>query len=161
MSRDRVPMTLRGHALLQQELKRLKREERPTIIKEIEEAIAHGDLSENAEYKFAKEKQGFIEGRIQEIDDKLARAEIIELHSAPDKVTFGCLVKATDLNNDDNAVYIIVGADEADIKERKISYESPIARAFLNKEVGDIAEVQAPKGVRELEITEIDVPPQE
>lgn len=161
MSNDRVPMTRRGHALLTEELKRLKKEERPKIVKEIEEARAHGDLSENAEYKFAKEKQGFIEGRIREIDDKLARAEIIEIHAAPPKVVFGCQVKAVDLETDDEAVYIIVGADEADIKVRKVSYESPIARAFLNKEVGDIAEVHAPKGVRELEIIEIDIPPQE
>jgi transcription elongation factor GreA len=154
-------MTPAGHTALKEELKRLKSVERPKIVKEIEEALAHGDLSENAEYKYAKEKQGFIEGRIREIDDKLARAEVVELRHAPEAVQFGCMVRALDLETDAEDTYIIVGQDEVDIKKRRISYESPIARALVNKRVGDVVEVNAPRGTRELEIVAIEIPPAE
>ena len=155
---DRVPMTKAGHAALVAELKKLKSVDRPRNVKDIEEALDHGDLKENAEYKYAKEKQGFIQGRIQEIDDKLARAEVIELTSAPGKVTFGCQVVVVDAETDEEQMFIIVGQDELDIKLRKISYESPIARALLQKAVGDLVEVNAPRGVRELEIVSIEIP---
>lgn len=151
-------MTPAGLQALKEELKRLKSVERPKIVREIEEALDHGDLSENAEYKFAKEKQGFIEGRIQEIDDKLARAEVIELKEAPPKVTFGCRITVLDLETDEEAIYVIVGEDEVDVKAGRISYKSPIARALLGKEETDVAEVNAPRGVRELEIVKIGLP---
>ena len=149
-------MTPEGYAALQEELKRLKTVERPRISDEIGRAAALGDLSENAEYHAAREKQGFIEGRIREIDDKLARAEVIDgKAAATDKVTFGCTVVAVDLETDEKVTYRIVGEDEADVKARKISYKSPLARAFVGKKKKEIAEVQAPKGLREFEILDI------
>lgn len=149
-------MTPEGHAALQEELKRLKTIERPKISAEIGAAAALGDLSENAEYHAAREKQGFIEGRIRELDDRLARAEVIDNRLlGTDKVVFGATVVAVDLETDEKMSYRIVGEDEADVKARKISHKSPIARALIGKKRKDIVEVQAPKGIRELEILEI------
>ena len=153
---DKVPMTPEGYAALQEELKRLKTVERPKISEEIGRAAALGDLSENAEYHAAREKQGFIEGRIREIDDKLARAEVIDSRSkGTETVTFGATVVAQDLETDEKVTYRIVGEDEADVKARKVSYKSPVARALIGKKKKDVVEVQAPKGLRELEILDI------
>ena len=149
-------MTREGYNALQEELKRLKTVDRPKISEEIGRAAALGDLSENAEYHAAREKQSFIEGRIREIDDKLARAEVIDKPASPDgRVTFGATVIAVDLETDEKVTYRIVGEDEADVKARKISYKSPIARAFLGKKKKDIVDVQAPKGIREFEILDV------
>ena len=149
-------MTPEGYQALQEELKRLKSIERPKISAEIGAAAALGDLSENAEYHAAREKQGFIEGRIRELDDRLARAEVIDGRlQGTDKVSFGSTVYAIDLDTDEKVSYRIVGEDEADVKARKISYKSPIARAFMGKKRGDTAEVSAPKGIREFEIKDI------
>lgn len=151
---QKIPLTVVGADLLKQELHNLKSIDRPAIIEAIAEARSHGDLSENAEYEAAKERQGFIEGRIAEIEHKLSIALIIdptEIH-AEGKVVFGCTVTLQDLSNDEEVTYQIVGEDEADIKQQKISVGSPIARALIGKEEGDIAEVQAPSGMREYEI---------
>ena len=146
-----------GADMLKQELQQLKSVARPSVIEAIAEARSHGDLSENAEYEAAKERQGFIEGRIAEIEHKLSMAHIIdpkEIH-AEGKVVFGSTVTLEDLDNEEEVVYQIVGEDEADIKQRKISVGSPIARALIGKEEGDVAEVQAPGGVREYEIVQV------
>lgn len=150
----KIPLTVRGAELLKAELQQLKSVARPEIIAAIAEARSHGDLSENAEYEAAKEKQGFIEGRIAELENKLSLAQVIdpkEIH-ADGRIVFGTTVTVLDLETDDETTYQIVGDDEADIKESKISVNSPIARAMIGKEEGDIAEVQAPSGVREYEI---------
>ena len=154
---QKIPLTARGAELLKQELQRLKSVARPEIIEAIAEARSHGDLSENAEYEAAKEKQGFIEGRISELEHKLSMAHIInpaEIH-AEGKVVFGATLMLEDLDSGDHVRYQIVGEDEADIKAGKISVVSPIARALIGKEEGDVAEVQAPGGVREYEIVEV------
>ena len=153
----KIPLTIRGAELLKNELQQLKSVARPEVIAAIAEARSHGDLSENAEYEAAKEKQGFIEGRIAEIEHKLSHAHIInpaEIH-AEGKVVFGATLMLEDLDSGDHVRYQIVGEDEADIKAGKISVVSPIARALIGKEVGDVAEVQAPGGVREYEIVEV------
>ena len=140
------------------ELQQLKSVARPEVIAAIAEARSHGDLSENAEYEAAKERQGFIEGRIAEIENKLARALVVkpaEIH-AEGKVVFGATVTLSDVDSGDKVRYQIVGDDEADIKHFKISVNSPIARAMIGKEEGDIAEVQAPGGVREYEIVSVE-----
>ena len=138
MSDERVPMTLEGKRALEEELRNLKHHERPRIVKAIEEARMHGDLSENAEYKYAKERQSFIEGRIQEIGDKLARADIIDVAMiTSSKVMFGATVTLLDIEKETEVIYKIVGTDEADVKKKKISISSPIARALLGKEAGD------------------------
>lgn len=150
----KIPLTVRGAELLKAELQQLKSVVRPEIIAAIAEARSHGDLSENAEYEAAKEKQGFIEGRIAELENKLSLAQVIdpkEIH-ADGRIVFGTTVTVLDLETDDETTYQIVGDDEADIKESKISVNSPIARSMIGKEEGDIAEVQAPSGVREYEI---------
>ena len=150
----KIPLAVRGAELLKAELQQLKSVARPEIIAAIAEARSHGDLSENAEYEAAKEKQGFIEGRIAELENKLSLAQVIdpkEIH-ADGRIVFGTTVTVLDLETDDETTYQIVGDDEADIKEFKISVNSPIARAMIGKEEGDIAEVQAPSGVREYEI---------
>lgn len=154
---QKVPLTVYGAELLKAELQQLKSVARPAVIEAIAEARSHGDLSENAEYEAAKERQGFIEGRIAEIENKLSQAHIIdpkEIH-AEGKVVFGATVRLSDLENDEEVCYQIVGDDEADIKQGKISVSSPIARAMIGKEEGDVAEVQAPGGVREYEIVEV------
>ena len=154
---ERVPMTIEGHQALEAELQRLKSEERPRIIQAIAEARAHGDLKENAEYHAAREQQGFIEGRIQEIEGKLSNAQVIDVASlnANGRVVFGATVVILDLENDSEVTYQIVGDDEADIKAGLISVSSPVARALIGKEEGDVAEVQAPGGTREYEISEV------
>ena len=154
---QKIPLTVLGADMLKQELQQLKSVARPSVIEAIAEARSHGDLSENAEYEAAKERQGFIEGRIAEIEHKLSMAHIIdpkEIH-AEGKVVFGSTVTLEDLDNEEEVVYQIVGEDEADIKQRKISVGSPIARALIGKEEGDVAEVQAPGGVREYEIVQV------
>ena len=154
----KIPLTMRGAELLKSELQQLKSVARPAIIEAIAEARSHGDLSENAEYEAAKEKQGFIEGRIAEIEHKLAMAHVInpsEIH-AEGKVVFGATVSLEDLDSGDQVRYQIVGEDEADIKDNKISISSPIARALIGKEEGDVAEVQAPGGIREYEISAVE-----
>ena len=153
----KIPLTVNGAEQLKAELQKLKSVARPAIIEAIAEARSHGDLSENAEYEAAKEKQGFIEGRIAELENKLSHAQIInpkEIH-AEGKIVFGATVQLLDLDTDEKAQYQIVGDDEADIKLFKISVNSPIARALIGKEEGDIAEVQAPSGLREYEILKV------
>ena len=154
---QKIPLTVLGADMLKQELQQLKSVARPSVIEAIAEARSHGDLSENAEYEAAKERQGFSEGRIAEIEHKLSLAHIIdpkEIH-AEGKVVFGSTVTLQDLDNEEEVVYQIVGEDEADIKQRKISVGSPIASALIGKEEGDVAEVQAPGGVREYEIVQV------
>ncbi|MFO1415583.1 MAG: transcription elongation factor GreA [Burkholderiales bacterium] len=153
---SKVPMTVAGAQRLKVELQRLKSTERPAVIQAIAEARAHGDLSENADYDAAKERQGFIEGRIAEIEAKLANAQVIdpaELDLA--HVVFGATVELEDADSGDSVTYQIVGDDEADIKHGKISVNSPIARALIGKGEGDTAEVQAPGGVRSYEILSV------
>jgi transcription elongation factor GreA len=142
----RSPMTLRGAEMLRAELKRLKSEERPRVIRAIAEARSHGDLSENAEYHAAREQQGFIEGRIKEIDARLAVAEVIDVAQLPagDRVVFGATVDLEDQDSGAAVSYQIVGEDEADIRNGRISFASPIARALIGKRIGDVAEVAAP-----------------
>ncbi len=149
-----IPITVRGVELMKQELHRLKTVDRPTVINSISEARAQGDLSENAEYDAAKERQSFIEGRIQEIEGKLSNAQVIDpkLLDADGRVVFGATVELQDLGSGVSVVYQIVGEDEADIKENKISISSPIARALIGKFEGDVANFQAPGGAREYEV---------
>lgn len=154
---NRVPLTIAGAEKLRAELHRLKTVERPRVIEAIAEARSHGDLSENAEYDAAKERQGFIEGRIKEVEGKLGAAQIIDptLLDADGRCVFGATVDVADLDEGTEATYQIVGEDEADIKEGKISVSSPLARALIGKTAGDVAEVQAPGGVREYEVLEV------
>ena len=152
-----VPITVRGAQLLKDELQRLKHKERPAVINAISEARAQGDLSENAEYDAAKERQSFIEGRIAELEGKLSAAQIIDptLLDAEGRVVFASTVTLEDLGSGETVTYQIVGDDEADLKEKKISISSPIARALIGKYAGDTAEVQTPGGVREYEVLEV------
>ena len=153
---QKIPMTRIGHRRLRKELKHLRSVERPKVVAEIEEARAHGDLSENAEYDAAKDKQGFIEGRIREIQGKLAQAEVIDPTTmSGDRVVFGATVTLYDFDEDEEFTYQIVGDDEADIKDKKISFSSPIARAMIGKSVGDEATIRAPKGNRIVEIMDV------
>jgi transcription elongation factor GreA len=154
---DKTPMTAKGAEKLREELRELKSVQRPQVIQAIAEAREHGDLKENAEYHAAREQQGFIEGRIQEIEGKLSHAQIIDPTSlnANGKVVFGATVDLLELETDKEVTYQIVGEDESDIKQSKISYNSPIARALIGKEIDDVAEVQAPGGIREYEIIAI------
>jgi transcription elongation factor GreA len=153
----RTPITLRGAEVLRAELKRLKSEARPAIIKQIAEARGHGDLSENAEYHAAREQQGFIEGRITEIERKLGNAEVIDPATLPDtgKVVFGAIVELEEQTGGARVVYQIVGEDEADIRAGRISVTSPIARALIGKSESDVVEVAAPGGVRSYEIVAV------
>ena len=153
----RTPMTREGHARLQQELEQLKRVERHSIIKAIAEARAHGDLSENAEYHAAKERQGFIEGRIRELEAKLSGAEVLEPPKEGTRITFGSTVRLRAPDGKE-VRYQIVGSDEADPAIGRISILSPIARTLIGKEVGDEVKVQAPGGARELEIVAANFP---
>ena len=152
-----IPLTLRGAELLREELHRLKHVERPAVINAIAEARAQGDLSENAEYDAARERQAFVEGRIAEIESKLANAQIIDpkLVDADGRVVFGATVDLEDSESGDKVTYQIVGDDEADIKAGKISVSSPIARALIGRNVGDMATVAAPGGAREYEILDV------
>jgi len=152
-----IPLTLRGAERLKQELHRLKTVERPAVITAISDARAQGDLSENAEYDAAKEKQGFIEGRIQELEAKLSNAQIIDPLEldADGRIVFGATVDLEDLESSERVTYQVVGDDEADIRSNLISVSSPIARALIGKSVGDVAEVQAPSGIREYEVLDV------
>ncbi len=154
---SKVPMTVEGAQRLKVELQRLKSTERPAVIQAIAEARAHGDLSENADSDAAKERQGFIEGRILELEAKLGSAQVIDPRSinADGRCVFGATVKLEDLDSGDVVTYQIVGEDEADIKQCKISISSPIARALIGTYSGDVAEVQAPGGVREYEVVDV------
>jgi transcription elongation factor GreA len=154
----KTPLTIRGAELLRTELHRLKTTDRPQVIAAIAEARAPGDLSENAEYDAAKERQSFIEGRIAEVEAKLANAQIIDpkLVDADGRCVFGSTVTLEDLKSREKVIYQIVGDDEADIKKFKISISSPIARALIGKYAGELAEVRAPAGVREYEIIEVE-----
>lgn len=153
----KVPLTVRGAEMLKAELQRLKSVERPSVIEAIAEARAQGDLSENAEYEAAKERQAFVEGRIAELEAKVSNAQIIDPTelNADGRVVFAATVKLLDLESDEEVTYQIVGDDEADIKEGKVSINSPIARAMIGKEAGDVAEVVAPGGIREYEILDV------
>ena len=152
-----IPLTIRGAEKLKEELHRLKSVERHAVIKAIAEARAQGDLSENAEYEAAKDKQGFIEGRILEIDSKLAMAQIIDptALNAGGRIVFGTTVDLEEESSGVEVTYQIVGEDEADLKQGKISIGSPIARALIGKEAGDVAEVHAPGGVKSYEIIKV------
>jgi transcription elongation factor GreA len=154
---SKVPLTVTGAERLRGELHRLKTVERPAVIAAIAEARAHGDLSENAEYDAAKERQGFVEGRIQEVEGKLSNAQIIDpkLLDADGRCVFGATVDIEDQDSGDAVTYQIVGEDEADIKAGKLSVASPMARALIGKYAGDIAQVQAPGGIREFEIIDV------
>ncbi len=157
----RTPMTLRGAEALRAELKRLKSEARPSIIRAIAEARGHGDLSENAEYHAAREQQGFIERRIHELEGKLASADIIDPSRLPNtgKVVFGAVVELEDQDEGVRVVYQIAGEDEADIRAGRISITSPIARALVGKSQGDVVEVTTPKGARSYEIVAVRIEP--
>ena len=153
---EKMPMLREGHERLEVELKNLKSVERPAVVQAIEEARAHGDLSENAEYHAAKEKQGQIEGRIMELEGTLSRAQVIDpTELSGDRVVFGATVTLLD-EDDAEVVYQIVGAHEGDVKQGRISYQSPIARALISKSVGAEVEVRTPSGERYYEITKID-----
>ena len=154
---SKIPLTVIGAALMRDELHKLKTVERPSVINAIAEARAQGDLSENAEYDAAKERQGFIEGRIVELESKLGSAQVIDPKTinADGRCVFGSTVELEDVQNGDVMIYQIVGDDEADVRQRKISISSPIARALIGKYSGDVAEVQAPGGIREYEIVNV------
>jgi transcription elongation factor GreA len=154
---SKVPLTVRGAERLREELKRLKGTDRPKVIQAIAEARAHGDLKENAEYHAAREQQGFIEGRIQDIEGKLSNAEIIDVTqmNANGKVIFGATVLLTDEDAGTEVTYQIVGEDEADIKAHRISINSPIARGLIGKEAGDVVTIRTPAGEKQFEIIEV------
>jgi transcription elongation factor GreA len=157
MNTTTVPITKRGAEMLKEELHRLKTKDRPSVINAISEARAQGDLSENAEYDAAKERQAFIEGRIADLEGKLGAAQIIDptLLDADGRIVFGSTVDLEDLETGEKVTYQIVGVDEADIKHNKVSVTSPIARALIGKFGGDVVEVQAPSGVREYEVLDV------
>ena len=157
MAANQIPVTVKGAELMKAELLRLRSIDRPSVIQAIAEARAQGDLSENAEYEAAKEKQSFIEGRIAELEAKLSNLQVIDPKTlnADGRVVFGATVKIEDLASGDSKTYQIVGEDEADIKGGKISIGSPIARALIGKHAGDVAEVAAPGGIREYEVLEV------
>jgi transcription elongation factor GreA len=154
---NKVPLTVKGAETLRAELHQLKTVERPSVIAAIAEARSHGDLSENAEYDAAKERQGFVEGRIKEVDGKLSNAQIIDptLLDADGRCVFGATLDLEDQDSGAKVTYQIVGEDEANIKAGKISVNSPIARALIGKFSGDIAQVQAPGGLREYEVLDV------
>ena len=154
---EKVPMTAEGYRVLDEQLKQLKQVERPSVIAAISEAREHGDLSENAEYHAAKERQGWIEGSIAEIEDKLSRAQVIDVSKlSGSQVKFGATVTFVDEDTEEEGVYQIVGEHEADVKLGKISIASPIARALISKEVGDVVEVNTPGGVTACEILKVE-----
>ena len=153
---QKFPMTAQGLAKLEEELKQLKAEERPAVIRAISEARAHGDLSENAEYHAARERQSFVEGRIQELEDKIARAQVIDTpRHGTEKVVFGATVLLADVETGEEVRYKIVGADEADIKSGKISISSPVGRALIRHSLDDTVRVKVPSGIKEYEILDI------
>lgn len=154
---DKVPMTAKGFEMLEAEIKRLKTEERPAVIRAIAEARAHGDLSENAEYHAAKERQGFIEGRVLELEDLLSRAQVIDVSKLSGKtVKFGATVTVVDEDTDKKLKYQIVGDHEADLAQGKISISSPIARGLIGKSVGDSVEITSPGGSKSYEILKVE-----
>ena len=154
---EKVPMTAEGYRALDDQLKQLKSVERPAVIAAISEAREHGDLSENAEYHAAKERQGWIEGQIAEIEDKISRAQVIDVSKlSGDQVKFGATVTVVDEDTVEEGRYQIVGEHEADVKQGKISVTSPIARAMISKEVGDVVEVNTPGGVKAYEILKVE-----
>ena len=153
---DKLPMTSRGLERLQEELKNLKTVERPSVIRALEEARAHGDLSENAEYHAAKERQAFIEGRVGELEDKISRAEVIDISKLSGNVVrFGATVTLVDEDTEDKSTYQIVGADEGDIAKGLLSISAPLARALIGKTKGDSVEVNTPGGSKAYEITRV------
>ena len=153
---EKVHMTPEGFKTLEDELKNLKFVERPAVVNAIAEARALGDLSENAEYQYAKNKQGFIEGRIKELESKLARAEVIDITKLTGtSVKFGSTVTICDVNTDEEITYKIVGVDEADIKKKLLSIEAPLAKALIGKEAGDEIKLNTPSGIKEYEILEV------
>jgi len=153
---DKLPMTSRGLTRLQEELKTLKTVERPQVIRSLEEARQHGDLSENAEYHAAKERQAFIEGRVAELEDKIARAEVIDVSKLSGNIVrFGATVTLIDEDTDDKSTYQIVGADEGDIAKGLLSISAPLARALIGKTKGDSVEVNTPGGSKAYEITRV------
>ncbi len=153
---DRVPMTATSYVRLQEELKNLKSVERPAVIRALEEARAHGDLSENAEYHAARERQSFIEGRLAELEDKLRRAEVIDVSKLSGKfIKFGATVRLADEDTDEKATYQIVGTDEAEISAGLLSVTSPLARALIGKTTGDSVEVTTPKGTKAYEVKRV------
>jgi len=153
---EKIPMTADGLNKLKSELENLRNYQRPSIIKAIAEAREHGDLSENAEYHAAREKQSFIEGRISELENKISRAEVIDTSSLDNsRVVFGATVKITDLNNNETHTYKIVGVDEADIENNLISVSAPLGRAMINKSLDDVIEVVTPSGTKEYQINAI------
>jgi transcription elongation factor GreA len=152
----KVPMTPAGHKKLKEELERFMKVERPNNIKAIAEARAHGDLSENAEYHAAKERQSFIEGRIMDLQNKIALAHVIDPSTiSQDKVAFGATVQILDVDSDEEKTYTLVGPDESDIKSGKISFTSPVGKSLIGKSVGDLVTIQAPSKTLEYEILEI------
>lgn len=154
---NKVPMTVLGEATLRAELEDLKKVQRPRIVAAIAEARAHGDLKENAEYHAARDEQSFTEGRIQEVEGKLGHAQVIDVSKLPagDKVIFGVTVTIINIESDATVTYTIVGDDESDIKQNKISYQSPIARALIGKEIDDVVVVKTPSGDVEYEIDDV------
>jgi len=154
---EKVPMTAEGYSALDEELKRLKTVERPAVIAAIGEARLHGDLSENAEYHAAKDRQGWIEGQIAEIEDKMARAQVIDVSKlSGSQIKFGATVSVVDEDTEEEARYQIVGEHEADVRSGRVSITSPIARAMIGKESGDVVEVTTPAGVKAYEITKVE-----
>jgi transcription elongation factor GreA len=154
---EKVPMTAEGYRVLDDQLKQLKSVERPSVISAISEAREHGDLSENAEYHAAKERQGWIEGQIAEIEDKISRAQVIDVSKLNgDQVKFGATVTVVDEDTEEESRYQIVGEHEADVKAGKVSVSSPIARSMISKSVGDVIEVNTPGGVKAYEILKVE-----
>ena len=154
---QKIPMTVEGEAALRIELEKLKKDDRPTVIQAIAEAREHGDLKENAEYHAAREQQGFIEGRIQDIESKLSLCQVVDISQMPesDRVIFGSTVTIINTETDEEVTYRIVGDEEADVKAGMISYQSPIARALISKEIGDVVNVHTPGGEVEYEIDDV------
>ena len=154
---EKVPMTVKGYKTLDDELKRLKSIERPAVIAAISEARSHGDLSENAEYHAAKERQGWIEGQIADIEDKISRAQVIDVSKlSGSQIKFGATVTVIDEDTEEEGRYQVVGDHEADVKAGKISLSSPLSRAMIGKEVGDVVEVVTPGGVKAYEIAKVE-----
>ncbi|MDI6753981.1 MAG: transcription elongation factor GreA [Thermodesulfobacteriota bacterium] len=153
---EKLPMTKEGFTKLQEELERLKRVDRAQAIQALNEAAAHGDISDNADYRVAKERRAFVETKIKELDDKLGRAQIIETKDlATDRIVFGCTVLLGDVEADRQVRYKIVGADEADIRNGRISINSPVAKALIGRKIGDVVNVVVPSGRKEYEVLEI------
>jgi transcription elongation factor GreA len=157
MSVARRPISAEGHKKLKEEIDRLIRVERPAVIKEIEIALGHGDLSENAEYTYAKEKQALIETRVRDLQERLAACEIIDIDNRPctDRIIFGCSVRISDVDTSEEKTFKLLGQDEADISQGIISVDSPLGRALIGKEADDVVEVKTPNGIREYEIIEV------